>query len=155
MDRPMDPAAPGPPRTTSTPLQTPGGTTHPAATQHMDRHACDVTLDPLPGASRGTGTPANPPYLPPGCPHGLPRARSPGHGPLPPGYAGPSSSGVTLHHTQAPATRPSFSGPLTLGPASLDRASTQPTPFTMATITPCSYRTPRSPWTNLTGEDHG
>ena len=37
---------------------------HPTATQHMGRHECDHTLDPLPGARRGTGTPANPPPPP-------------------------------------------------------------------------------------------
>ena len=101
----MDPAASGPPRPTPTPLHTPGGTTHPSATQHLSRHASAITLEPLSGARRGTGTPPNPPHYPAGCPHGPLRAHSPGHGPLPAGYIAPARSGGLLPHTQAPATR--------------------------------------------------
>ena len=40
-------------------------------------------------------------------------------------------------------------------PTPLDHASSRPQPFNMATVPPCSPRSPRSPWTHLAGADHG
>ena len=45
--------------------------------------------------------------------------------------------------------------PSTLEPISTSSASARPTPLPPATITPCSPRITRSPWTCMAGEDHG
>ena len=58
MNRPLGAAAPGPPRTTSTLMLTQGWSKNPPATQHSCSHVGDYTLDTLPGARRGAGTPA-------------------------------------------------------------------------------------------------
>ena len=54
----------------------------------MGHHGSDHPLDPLQGARQRLGTTAHPPYYPYRHPYGLPRALSPGHGPLRLSHAG-------------------------------------------------------------------